>query len=129
MLKSCRYCGRIHDSKFNCGKKPKHRKMLKETEASAFRRSDAWKKKSLSIRERDHYLCQVCLRSVYMSKRALTYDGLAVHHIVPIEEDRSLALEDSNLITLCNFHHELAESGYIPRGELQEFAAEAPPLP
>jgi len=23
MLKSCKYCGRIHDSKFDCGRKPK----------------------------------------------------------------------------------------------------------
>ena len=64
-----------------------------------------------------------------MTNKRLTYDGLSVHHIVPVVEDPQLAMEDSNLISLCGFHHELAESGYIPRADLQELVAAVPPLP
>lgn len=37
---------------------------------------------------------------------------------MPIKEDYELRLEDSNLITVCEYHHELAEQGTIPREEL-----------
>ena len=44
-----------------------------------------------------------------------TYKELEVHHIVPIEEDYSKRLDETNLITLCRYHHELAEKNTIPR--------------
>lgn len=125
MLRSCKWCGRIHDDCYDCGRKPARKRMVASTEADAFRRTSAWKRKSLEIRYRDHGLCQVCLRGLYLSSRVFTYDSLSVHHIVPLSEDRSRALDDENLITLCGLHHELAESGYIPREDLLEMAAEA----
>jgi hypothetical protein len=125
MLRSCKYCGRIHDSKYNCGKKPRrNRKTQAETEAEAFRRTSAWKRMSLDVRDRDKWLCQVCLRGLYLSPRALSYHNVSVHHIVPLAEDRTQALEPGNLLTLCQLHHELAESGYIPRDELRRIAEE-----
>jgi len=33
------------------------------------------------------------------------YEDLEVHHIIPFHIDRSLELEESNLITLCRPHH------------------------
>lgn len=62
-----------------------------------------------------------------MAPKTLTYQGLSVHHIVPVAEDPERALDDSNLITLCSFHHELAESGYITRGELAGIVSNIPP--
>ena len=124
VLRSCRYCGRIHDIKYICPKKPKKKRKQYDTEAVEFRRTNAWKKKSLDIRERDHYLCQVCIRAAYMTYRPLTHHDISVHHIIPISEDKDLALDDENLITLCAFHHELAESGQIPRSELQKIVQE-----
>ena len=125
MLKSCPYCGRIHDSRYRC-KQSRRKRISVDTETADFRRTSKWKRKSLAIRERDNNLCRVCLSGEYLSNRPLTYDGLSVHHIIPVKENPDLALEDSNLITLCGFHHELAESGYIPRAALAELAAIPP---
>jgi hypothetical protein len=47
-----------------------------------------------------------------------------VHHIIPIAEDDSKRLDNDFLITLCEFHHEAAEAGKIPRAELIEMARE-----
>ena len=122
MLKSCKYCGRIHDSKYNCGKA--QRRKTTDTDIQAFRRTNKWKEKSIEIRERDHHLCQVCLRGLHMASRPLNYTGLSVHHIVPVSEAPDRKLDNDNLITLCSFHHELAESGYITREELKKIVEE-----
>ena len=126
MLRSCKWCGRIHDDRYDCGKKPR-RKPKDDTEAAKFRRSSAWKRMSIAIRERDHWLCAVCLTGKYLAPKALTWEGLSVHHIVPVAEAPERALDETNLITLCQFHHELAESGYIPREELAAIVAAVPP--
>lgn len=119
MLKSCKYCGRIHDSKFDCGKKPpRWSKKRTDTVAYKVHGSNRWRKMSEEIRDRDGYLCQVCLTGKYGTINRLNSDGVSVHHIIPIEEDPSLAYDDSNLITLCAKHHEMAESGEISRSEL-----------
>jgi hypothetical protein len=49
-----------------------------------------------------------------------------VHHIIPLAEDYNKRLDNDNLITLCNYHHKLAEDNQIPREELQEIIS---PLP
>lgn len=113
MLKSCKYCGRIHDSKFDCGKKPKRKK--KPTDINKFRWSRRWREKRNQIVERDKYLCQVCKENgVY------NYDNLEVHHIVPLEEDYDKRLDEGNLITLCVIHHKAADRGEIDREYLHK---------
>ena len=111
MLKSCRYCGKIHDTKYNCGKRPVR---IRNSEIDRFRHTKAWERKSLEIRERDHFLCQACIRELPGTIRKLNYDGLSVHHAVPIYKDWGSRLDSSNLITLCSVHHEMAESGQLP---------------
>ena len=108
MLKSCKYCNRIHDSKFDCGKKPKRK--VKDDTISRFRWTRAWSSKSLIVKQRDKFLCQVCKQS-----GRYTYKNLEVHHIVTLREDFNLRLSEDNLITLCEYHHELAERGEITR--------------
>lgn len=118
MKKSCQYCGRIHDSKFICAAKPKRGK--KGTEQAKFRSSYKWTKKSQEIRERDGFMCQACLHELHdIGTRKYNCKDLEVHHIVPIEEDETLKLDDNNLITLCEGHHKLAESGAITRETLR----------
>ena len=112
MLKSCKYCGHIHDSKYDCGKKPKNRKNI--TYIDRFRSSWSWREKREQIRNRDKNLCQVCIRNMYGTDRQYNYDNLSVHHAIPIEEDYDLRLDDDNLLTVCAMHHEMAESGEIP---------------
>ena len=116
MLKTCSICGQVHDFNKVCRRASRKNK----SEAGQFRKSNKWKEKSLSIRTRDKNLCQVCLSGKYDTTYRYTYKDLEVHHIIPIAEDNSKRLDSDNLITLCRYHHEMAEAGEIPREELQE---------
>lgn len=63
--------------------------------------------------QRDHYLCQECLRNHYV--KAAT----EVHHIKPLEDYPELGLELDNLESLCWDCHELTKSRKgkpMPRG-------------
>ena len=113
---TCTICGKIHDINKVCKRKSKKT----DKEANTFRKTNKWTEKSKSIRRRDNYLCQVCLLNKYDTNYKYTYKELEVHHIVPIEEDYDKRLDSENLITLCRYHHELAEKGTIPKEELQE---------
>lgn len=115
MLKSCQYCGRVHDNKYDCGKKPKKGGGYRNREGDKFRSTKAWQDKRNEIKVRDQYLCQVCIRELYGTITQYNHNDLSVHHAVPIEEDPQLRLEDDNLLTLCGRHHEMAEQGEIPR--------------
>ena len=134
MLKSCRYCGRYHDERDACDQKKaameKHAEWLRAKEHPRyesrrdkseyrFRRSPAWTKRSIQVRERDHYLCLCCAAGLRGTTKRYNdgsdSGGLNVHHIIPVREDESLRLEESNLITLCQTHHHLCEIGVIPR--------------
>ena len=95
MLKACPYCGRIHDSRYDCGKKPKARPKA-DTATQRFRGSGAWKTKREQIRKRDKGLCQLCLRGYAGTQRQYEYDdlsGLANNQNISIEEARRL-IED-----------------------------------
>lgn len=121
MKKSCRYCGRIHDENETCPKKPKTNYRSDNTVEARFHHSGQWINKSKEIKERDNYLCRVCL-----SKNILNYKQLEVHHIVPLKIDFSLRLENDNLITLCKNHHIEAERGIIKVEELKSLIT--PPI-
>ena len=116
MLKTCSVCGKIHDFNKICRRKT----TKKSTEANKFRKTYKWAEKSKYIKQRDNYLCQVCLLDKYNTNYKYTYKELEVHHIIPLEEDYNKRLDSDNLITLCRYHHELAEKGEISREELQE---------
>lgn len=78
-------------------------------------------------------MCQICIRKLHNTLRQFNYDTLSVHHIVPVNEDYELRLEDCNLLTVCRMHHEMCENGLISREEQlriareQEQRAERPP--
>lgn len=120
MLRSCKYCGRIHDSKYQCSSRPVRRKI--RTKQNSFRSTETWKRKSLEIRERDKYLCQICMRKLYGTTQQYNNREIEVHHIVPIAEDWDGRLDNDNLISLCGRHHEMAEAGKISQAELKEIA-------
>lgn len=125
MKKSCPYCGRIHEKNYDCGRKPRH--MKKYNSKDKFRSTAAWQDKRTEIKERDYYLCQACIRNLHGTVRRLNHERLEVHHIIPLEEDEGKKLDNQNLITLCERHHEMAEQGKIPRGELLAITAEIYP--
>ena len=119
MKRSCQYCGRVHQDGFTCPMKPKKKRSTEEE--SRFRSTSAWTKKSIEIKKRDLSLCRICLDA-----GVICWEGLEVHHIIPLSEDMGRSLDDRNLITLCRGHHEEAEAGKIDRFYLFSLA-ERPP--
>ena len=118
MKKTCVYCGRGHPKGYICPAKPVRRK--RRSKADKFRSTITWQKKRSHIAERDRYLCRICLGNGIYSH------DIQVHHITPLADDYSLRLEDSNLITLCPFHHEQAERGKISAEHLRELTGSPP---
>ena len=76
------------------------------------------------MKKRDGYLCQICLRKQYKTMKQYQSKELEVHHIIPLKEDISMGLEGENLITLCTYHHKMADRGEIPAHLLKEIATE-----
>lgn len=129
MLKSCKYCGRIHESAYICPPKKQaeaiRQKHRGDTMARAFRKSTRWTNKSIAIRERDHYMCLCCKAKLVGTVNEINTINLSVHHIVPIEEDFELKLDESNLITVCGKHHEMCEANEISRDEQRRLVGQS----
>ena len=104
MLISCRYCGRIHERSFDCGKRPARSGKRKEKEK--IRQKARVKKKMEQVKKDAGYLCEYCL-----SQGRLTYTDLQTHHIIKLTQRPDLAVEDTNLVVLCHSCHEKAEKG------------------
>lgn len=124
MLKSCSNCGRIHNRGERCPNKKERPRLKNATEMSRFRSSIAWQKTRREIKVRDKFMCQVCVTEKYNTTLKYNFTNLEVHHIVPIFEDWNLRLDMNNCITLCRYHHELAEDGTISRKELMNLVKE-----
>lgn len=122
MLKSCVYCGKIHDSKYDCGRKPNRSK--NKDELYWFRNSAAWQRKREEIKYRDNHMCQVCARRLHNTKVVYNTTDLSVHHIKGLRSNWDNRLDSGNLITLCGFHHEMAEHGEILVKELIKIASD-----
>lgn len=121
MLRSCKYCGKIHQRNYECPKKPpkkprryspKNRQMKEK-----FRSTAAWQKARDAIVFRDMGVCQICLLS-----GSYNNTNLEVHHITSLAEDYTKRLDRLNLITLCAHHHKLADNGVIEARKLREIA-------
>ena len=121
MKVACKYCG-IVSKPHDCPRKPK--KFKKGTEADRFRWSNVWSEKREEIRSRDNNLCQVCIRNLHGTTYIYNYNDLSVHHIVSLKEDFEKRLDNDNLITVCQRHHEAAESGLISKVVLLKIAKE-----
>ena len=115
---TCARCGVVRRG-HNCPNK-KPRNNTRDSKADKFRKTKAWIKKSIEIRQRDKYLCVVCINNLYHTINTYNFNKLEVHHITPINEDYDKRLDNNNLITLCNYHHKMAEKGDITRQELYE---------
>lgn len=113
MKKTCKYCGVVDEGHICPHRKPRQKSGSRETDR--FRKTKVWTNKSLEIRQRDKFLCQVCLRNLYNTLSFLNFKTVEVHHITPIEEDYNRRLDNDNLISLCSYHHKMAEKGDIPR--------------
>lgn len=119
MKRSCPYCGKVHDYGKVCSRKPK--RAPDKAAQARFRSTLAWTKKSREIRQRDLNLCRLCL-----AEGQLNWTDLSVHHIIPLVEDESKALDGGNLVTLCRRHHEEAEAGQVSREALLTLVRNTP---
>lgn len=119
MLKSCRYCGGVHTLGTVCAAKPTRTES--DTQRKRFRSSRRWTAMAQAVKQRDCYLCRLCLAA-----GRLTVDRLEVHHITPLAEDWARRLDPTNLITLCSTCHAQAEGfGTAEREELRRLAVSA----
>ena len=103
-----------------------YKKKAYETEADKFRKTKRWTNKSIEVRQRDRYLCKVCMANLYNTVQQFNFTELDVHHIIPINEDYDKRLDNDNLITLCRYHHKMADDGKIPREELYSLISNPP---
>ena len=116
MLKSCSRCGRVHENTYNCGNIKRQYKSKGTSVADKYRNTREWKALRKEIVQRDKALCQICIRKLFTySSRIYNNNMIEVHHIVPINEEYELRNVGSNLISLCPYHHKLAENGGIPK--------------
>ena len=114
MYRACSRCGRIHKSGEKC---PNSRTTYKSTQERKLRESYDWRQKSIEIREKAQYLCELCRK-----ENRYTYELLEVHHIVPLKDAPDRLLDNYNLICLCAEHHKKAERGEISREVLETIA-------
>ena len=120
--KSGKYCGKVHDENYKCNKKPVKKKRINDV--TRFRNNPKWQKKRKKIKERDNYLCQICIREIYGTKRKYNHENLQVHHAIPINTNEDLKLDESNLITLCSMHHSMCDKGKISYEEVKKIINE-----
>ena len=122
MYKTCKHCGVVDESHI-CPHR-KSRQKNSDRQSDKFRNTKVWQRKREEIKTRDRYLCQICIRNKYNTLSFLNYKTLQVHHITSIQEDYNRRLDNDNLISLCDYHHKMAEEGQIPKEELYEIVNE-----
>ena len=121
MLRTCPYCGRIHDANAICKRKQEAidkrnaRRGDSNTPEARFRNTSRWRKVREAVYHRDRFLCLCCLAELEGTQNKYTTDDLSVHHIEPLKENMSRRSDTENLITVCRVHHEMCEDGTIPR--------------
>ena len=113
---TCKYCGIVPRGHVCTHRKSRVKSL--DSESVKFRNTKAWMRKSIEIKRRDRYLCQCCLNNLYNTLSMLSYKGVEVHHITSIREDYNRRLDNNNLITLCSYHHKMADRGEIPKEAL-----------
>ena len=68
---------------------------MTDKEKHKFYHSKEWQRMSAYIMRRDHYECQVCRQNHKLTRAS------QVHHIIHLEDNQSLALDEDNLEAVC----------------------------
>lgn len=72
---------------------------VRDKRAKDYYNSPEWEANRLAVLNRDHYLCQECLRN-----KRITYTT-TVHHIIPIRENWDKRNDLNNLEAICPACH------------------------
>lgn len=113
MKKACSKCGQIHDYNFKCQSK----RIYTGGDERKLRSTNKWTQKSLEIRERANWLCEVCReQGIY------NHEALEVHHIEKLKDNTEGLLDNLNLVCLCEEHHTQADAGEITKEYLKDLA-------
>ncbi len=76
--------------------------MAKKYNEHKFYKTSAWIRKRKNILQRDNFECQKC------KEKGQQMQAQTVHHIVHLRDNKELALEDENLLSVCGpCHNEL----------------------
>ena len=87
---------------------------MTEKEKHRFYHSGAWQRKRTEVLKRDHYECQECRKRITTaSKEGRQLHGweihlnraTCVHHIKELADHPELALDEENLMSLCDRCH------------------------
>lgn len=76
---------------------------------SAFYCTPEWRHKRKKIFKRDKGKCQRCLGKWMPKGYCVLVKADVVHHKVAVKDDHSLALVDTNLVSICNRCHDEIE--------------------
>jgi len=114
MYRSCAKCGKVHKVGFPC---PADKRIYATTAERKLRSTYKWTIKSKEVRDKAHYLCEVCA-----DQGVINFNDIEVHHIVKVKDDTTLFLENDNLICLCTHHHHQADEGKFDIEYLRQLA-------
>lgn len=78
---------------------------MQHKKSDPFYHTTAWKRVRAAALMRDHYLCVPCLEAMRRGEGRKPRAATTVHHIIPREERPDLALELSNLQSICPICH------------------------
>lgn len=105
--KVCSKCKELYGEDIEKAKYKRYNRTRMDKESQSFYNSKQWKKIRERVKRRDNGLCLYCL----LVKNVITTGDL-VHHIVEEKQDKSLRLEEDNLIMLCNSCHAYIHGQY-----------------
>ena len=78
---------------------------MADKQSDPFYHSAAWKRARAARLMLDHYMCAECMEEWQRGERMRPQRATMVHHLQPRTERPDLALEISNLRSLCDMHH------------------------
>ena len=99
--------------------------MRYEKETDPFYKRAAWRRLRAAVLERDHHMCQYCLRDKRAGRILRVPRAVVVHHIKPRDMYPELAMEMDNLVSLCEACHNKChpEKGGAPGHQPPEIPA------
>ncbi len=88
------------------------KQLIAEGNKIKFYKDNYWKTLREKILSRDNYECQECKKE---GKLTIKQHGrkLDIHHIKELEEHPELAYTESNLETVCVYHHNILDEKHI----------------